>query len=68
MSKYNIKVSLKMTGKSKKIDLTPEQRKEIQDAFALFDPDGAGHIAAKELKVYCNNSFPMFYDIQKIFR
>jgi len=40
-----------MAGKSKKIDLTPEQRKEIEDAFALFDPDGTGHIAAKDLKV-----------------
>merc|ERR1711966_27552 len=36
-------------GKAK--PLTEEQKKEIAEAFALFDTDGSGAIDAKELKV-----------------
>jgi len=31
--------------------LTEEQRADIKEAFDLFDPDGTGKIATKELKV-----------------
>merc|ERR1712023_251331 len=37
--------------KSKKFELTEEQRQEIREAFDLFDTDGSGTIDAKELKV-----------------
>merc|ERR1712023_347034 len=37
--------------KSKKFDLTEEQKQEIREAFDLFDTDGSGAIDAKELKV-----------------
>jgi len=33
------------------LDLTDEQKREIKQAFDLFDADGSGHIDAKELKV-----------------
>merc|ERR1719506_1391956 len=36
-------------GKSK--PLTDDQKREIAEAFALFDTDGSGAIDAKELKV-----------------
>ena len=35
----------------KGIDLTPEQKQEIREAFDLFDTDGKGTIDAKDLKV-----------------
>jgi len=34
-----------------KFELTEEQRADIKEAFDLFDPDGTGKIATKELKV-----------------
>jgi len=34
-----------------KLELTEEQRADIKEAFDLFDPDGTGKIATKELKV-----------------
>lgn len=34
-----------------KIELTAEQKKDIQDAFNLFDADSTGSIAARDLKV-----------------
>lgn len=34
-----------------KIDLTEDQKADIKEAFDLFDPDGTGKIATKELKV-----------------
>ena len=37
--------------KSKKFELTEEQKQEIREAFDLFDTDGSGTIDAKELKV-----------------
>ncbi|XP_054712649.1 uncharacterized protein LOC129222203 [Uloborus diversus] len=36
---------------SAKIELTAEQKKDIQDSFNLFDQDGTGFIAARDLKV-----------------
>lgn len=39
------------SGKSKKFELTEEQKQEIREAFDLFDTDGSGTIDAKELKV-----------------
>ena len=41
----------KAGGKSKKFELTEEQKQEIREAFDLFDTDGSGTIDAKELKV-----------------
>lgn len=38
------------TGK-KQTELSQEQRKEIKEAFDIFDTDGSGSIDAKELKV-----------------
>lgn len=40
---------------SLKLELTAEQKKDIQDAFNLFDPKGTGSIEARDLKVH-------FYD------
>ena len=37
--------------KSKRTELTEEQKQEIKEAFDLFDTDGSGTIDAKELKV-----------------
>ena len=37
--------------KTKRKDLTAEQKQEIKEAFDLFDTDGSGTIDAKELKV-----------------
>jgi centrin-2/centrin-1 len=37
--------------KTKKFELTEEQKQEIREAFDLFDTDGSGTIDAKELKV-----------------
>ncbi|XP_033217644.1 caltractin [Belonocnema kinseyi] len=34
-----------------KFELTEEQKADIKEAFDLFDPDGSGKIATKELKV-----------------
>lgn len=34
-----------------KFELTEDQKTDIKDAFDLFDPDGTGKIATKELKV-----------------
>lgn len=34
-----------------KFELTAEQKNDIKEAFDLFDPDGTGKIATKELKV-----------------
>ncbi|XP_003393273.1 uncharacterized protein LOC126919538 [Bombus affinis] len=34
-----------------KMELTAEQKDDIKEAFDLFDPDGTGRIATKELKV-----------------
>ncbi|XP_076751643.1 uncharacterized protein LOC143423895 [Xylocopa sonorina] len=34
-----------------KMELTAEQKNDIKEAFDLFDPDGIGRIATKELKV-----------------
>lgn len=34
-----------------KFELTEEQKADIKEAFDLFDPDGTGRIATKELKV-----------------
>lgn len=34
-----------------KFELTEEQKNDIKEAFDLFDPDGTGKIASKELKV-----------------
>lgn len=34
-----------------KLELTAEQKNDIKEAFDLFDPDGTGRIATKELKV-----------------
>lgn len=34
-----------------KFELTKEQKADIKEAFDLFDPDGTGKIATKELKV-----------------
>ncbi|KAK2584993.1 hypothetical protein KPH14_008523 [Odynerus spinipes] len=34
-----------------KIELTEDQKADIKEAFDLFDPDGTGKIATKELKV-----------------
>ena len=39
------------SAKSKKFELTEEQKQEIREAFDLFDTDGSGTIDAKELKV-----------------
>ncbi|XP_015919519.1 uncharacterized protein [Parasteatoda tepidariorum] len=34
-----------------KIELTTEQKKDVEDAFNLFDTKGAGYIETKDLKV-----------------
>lgn len=34
-----------------KIELTEDQKTDIKEAFDLFDPDGTGKIATKELKI-----------------
>lgn len=34
-----------------KFELTQEQKADVKEAFDLFDPDGSGKIATKELKV-----------------
>lgn len=34
-----------------KIELTEDQKADIKEAFDLFDPDGTGKIATKELKI-----------------
>ena len=48
----NTKQASKKGGsKSKKFELTEEQKQEIREAFDLFDTDGSGTIDAKELKV-----------------
>lgn len=36
---------------SPKFELSDEQKADIKEAFDLFDPDGTGKIATKELKV-----------------
>ncbi|KAI4491629.1 hypothetical protein M0804_003021 [Polistes exclamans] len=36
---------------SSKIELTEDEKADIKEAFDLFDPDGTGKIATKELKV-----------------
>eukprot|EP00919_Chromeraceae_sp_WS-2016_P007807 GHVR01018437.1.p1 GENE.GHVR01018437.1~~GHVR01018437.1.p1 ORF type:complete len:168 (-),score=55.64 GHVR01018437.1:225-728(-) len=38
-------------GRTKRMELTDEQKQEIKEAFDLFDTDGSGTIDAKELKV-----------------
>merc|ERR1712100_442931 len=38
-------------GAPKQTQLTEDQKKEIKEAFELFDTDGSGSIAEKELKV-----------------
>lgn len=48
--------SKKNTGSSRrkgvpKIELTEDQKADIKEAFDLFDPDGTGKIATKDLKV-----------------
>eukprot|EP00614_Pseudopedinella_elastica_P024807 CAMPEP_0172615600 /NCGR_PEP_ID=MMETSP1068-20121228/61099_1 /TAXON_ID=35684 /ORGANISM="Pseudopedinella elastica, Strain CCMP716" /LENGTH=249 /DNA_ID=CAMNT_0013420807 /DNA_START=47 /DNA_END=797 /DNA_ORIENTATION=- len=48
---YNKKGGAKGGAKSKKFELTEEQKQEIREAFDLFDTDGSGTIDAKELKV-----------------
>ncbi|GBN91946.1 hypothetical protein AVEN_110308-1, partial [Araneus ventricosus] len=35
---------------SLKIELSAEQKKDIQDAFNLFDPESSGCIATRDLK------------------
>ena len=47
----NFQASKKGGSKSKKFELTEEQKQEIREAFDLFDTDGSGTIDAKELKV-----------------
>ena len=47
----NLQASKKGGSKSKKFELTEEQKQEIREAFDLFDTDGSGTIDAKELKV-----------------
>ncbi|XP_055334452.1 uncharacterized protein LOC129585691 [Paramacrobiotus metropolitanus] len=37
--------------KTLKVDLSEKQKKEIRDAFDLFDPERTGEIDAKDLKV-----------------
>ncbi|KAJ3121974.1 hypothetical protein HK098_003234 [Nowakowskiella sp. JEL0407] len=37
--------------KAKKFELTPEQKKEITEAYTLFDADGSGTITAKEWRI-----------------
>ena len=37
--------------KTRRQELTPEQKQEIREAFDLFDTDGSGTIDLKELKV-----------------
>lgn len=34
-----------------KLELTEQQKSDIKEAFDLFDPDGTGKIASKDLKV-----------------
>eukprot|EP00924_Labyrinthula_sp_SR-Ha-C_P002689 maker-scaffold_13-snap-gene-4.0-mRNA-1 protein AED:0.24 eAED:0.24 QI:0/0.5/0.33/1/0.5/1/3/50/333 len=46
-----LKMSNRRRGKKNTVELTQEQRQEIQEAFDLFDTDGSGTIDAKELKV-----------------
>lgn len=36
---------------SSKFELTDEQKQDVKEAFDLFDPDGNGQIATKEIKV-----------------
>ncbi|NXD61945.1 CETN2 protein, partial [Eolophus roseicapillus] len=36
---------------SSKLELTEEQKRDIREAFDLFDADGTGHVDVKELKV-----------------
>lgn len=39
--------------KSKKFDLTEEQKQEIREAFDLFDTDGSGKIWCARLAIEC---------------
>lgn len=49
-----------------KLELTAEQKKDIQDAFNLFDPKGTGYIEARDLKVRFLVLFEiLFYYINK---
>lgn len=49
-SKKQAVISIKRKGPPK-LELTAEQKDDIKEAFDLFDPDGTGKIATKELKV-----------------
>ncbi|XP_076177695.1 uncharacterized protein LOC143151990 isoform X2 [Ptiloglossa arizonensis] len=49
-SKKQAVISVKKRGPPK-LELTAEQKDDIKEAFDLFDPDGTGKIATKELKV-----------------
>jgi len=46
-----LKARRKSNKSKNRIELTEEQKQEIQEAFDLFDTDGSGTIDAKELKV-----------------
>merc|ERR1712157_704595 len=43
--------SIAQKKKTARVELTPDQKHEIREAFDLFDTDGTGHIDVKELKV-----------------
>ncbi|XP_078049352.1 uncharacterized protein LOC144476376 isoform X2 [Augochlora pura] len=49
-SKKQTAITVKKKGPPK-LDLTMEQKSDIKEAFDLFDQDGTGRIATKELKV-----------------
>ena len=51
MRKPTTGTSLKNKSKPNRVELTPDQKHEIREAFDLFDTDGTGHIDVKELKV-----------------
>ncbi|CAK9806090.1 CETN2 [Anthophora quadrimaculata] len=49
-SKRQNTISTRKKGAAR-MELTSEQKNDIKEAFDLFDPDGTGRIATKELKV-----------------